>query len=121
MIQRGQAAERVVLARLRPWGLTILQFAVLRALRHAPPLHVRELARRVGRRRQSVGEALLGLLRNGWITDEVDIANRRLKGTRLTGPGATVLAGAEARLAALSLDRALALAQDDRREFGCDD
>jgi DNA-binding MarR family transcriptional regulator len=86
-----QALRRRCDAALRPTGLTMSQYAVLRALADHPRASAAELARRCFVTRQSLQDVLGGLRSAGWV-DEADLPARgRAKALRLTPPGQRLL------------------------------
>jgi DNA-binding MarR family transcriptional regulator len=70
--------------------LTVVQLGILADLDRAGALHLRELARRQGCRRQSVDEAIRSLAVAGWIR-RIPTADRRLSRWVLEPEGAAQL------------------------------
>lgn len=89
-----QALRRRCDNALRPTGLSMAQYAVLRALADHPAASAAELARLCFVTRQSLQDVLSGL-RSADLVDEADAAQRgRARGLRLTTGGKRRLARA---------------------------
>lgn len=91
----NQAMDR----RLRPLGLTVTQFACLRALRTSPGLSGSDLARRMFVSRQSMNGVVTGLEKRGLVTRSDAAGPRGDRATIVTGPALALLAQAEAAVA----------------------
>ncbi|MGV9803769.1 MarR family winged helix-turn-helix transcriptional regulator, partial [Mycobacterium sp. NPDC003449] len=89
-----QALRRRCDAALRPTGLSMAQYAVLRALADHPQASAAELARLCFVTRQSLQDTLGGL-RSGGLVEEGE-QRGRARELHLTGPGRKRLAGAHA-------------------------
>lgn len=84
-VKRLQQAVRVAAEReLRPLGLTMPQYAVLKALVDRPGLSNSELARRCFVTRQSMNEVLAGLHRAGLVIRVAHPHDGRMQQTQLT-------------------------------------
>jgi DNA-binding MarR family transcriptional regulator len=91
-----QSLRRRCDAALRPTGLSMAQYAALRALADHPDASASELARLCFVTRQSVGDLLAGL-RSGGLVDDTDAPRRgRAQSLKLTRLGRTRLAAAHA-------------------------
>ncbi|CAN5687105.1 MarR family transcriptional regulator [soil metagenome] len=89
-----QAIRRRCDAALRPTGLSMSQYAVLRALADHPDASAAELARLCFVTRQSLQDVLGGLRAAGYV-DDADTAPRgRARALRLTAAGRRRLEGA---------------------------
>lgn len=94
-----QSLRRRCDAVLRPTGLSMAQYAALRALADHPDASAAELARLCFVTRQSLGELLAGL-RSAGLVDDTDAPRRgRMQSLRLTRLGRTRLAGAHRAVA----------------------
>lgn len=91
----GQAMDRD----LRPLGLSVPQYACLRALCEVPGLSGSELARRVFVSRQSMNGVVLGLEKRGLIARPSDKSHGRTRQAEVTSDGLAVLNDAEERVA----------------------
>ncbi len=84
-VKRLQQAVRVAAeGELRPLGLTMPQYAALRALADRPGLSNSELARRCFVTRQSMNEVLAGLQRVGLVIRVAHPHDGRMQQTQLT-------------------------------------
>jgi DNA-binding MarR family transcriptional regulator len=91
-----QSLRRRCDAALRPTGLSMAQYAALRALADHPDASASELARLCFVTRQSLGD-LLGGLRSAGLVDDTDAPRRgRAQSLKLTKLGRTRLAAAHA-------------------------
>jgi len=94
-----QALRRRCDAALRPTGLSMAQYAALRALADHPDASASELARLCFVTRQSLGELLAGL-RSAGLVDDTDAPRRgRMQSLKLTRLGRAKLASAHAAVA----------------------
>ena len=91
-----QALRRKCDAALRPTGLSMAQYAALRALADHPDASASELARLCFVTRQSLGDLLTGL-RSAGLVDDTDVPRRgRAQALKLTRLGKARLASAHA-------------------------
>jgi len=94
-----QALRRRCDAALRPTGLSMAQYAALRALADHPDASASALARLCFVTRQSLGELLAGL-RSAGLVDDTDAPRRgRMQSLKLTRLGRAKLASAHAAVA----------------------
>jgi DNA-binding MarR family transcriptional regulator len=94
-----QALRRRCDAALRPTGLSMAQYAALRALADHPDASASELARLCFVTRQSLGDLVAGL-RSGGLVDDTDAPRRgRAQSLKLTRLGRTRLAAAHSAVA----------------------
>jgi DNA-binding MarR family transcriptional regulator len=91
----NQAMDR----ELRPLGLTVTQFACLRALRETPGLSGSALARRMFVSRQSMNGVVTGLEKRGLVLRSAVPGAHRDRGTVLTPTAADLLTDAERAVA----------------------
>ncbi|GAA4613499.1 MULTISPECIES: MarR family winged helix-turn-helix transcriptional regulator [Saccharopolyspora] len=89
--QVQQSFHRACEERLRPLGLSMSQYAVLRALADAPGAPAAELARRTFVTRQSLRDVLHGLQAAGLVTVADRPATGRARPVSLTDRGRAVL------------------------------
>ncbi|MFI7462315.1 MarR family winged helix-turn-helix transcriptional regulator [Nonomuraea sp. NPDC049646] len=94
--QVDQAFRRAGEERLRPLGLSIAQYALLRALADAPGAPAAELARRTFVTRQSLRDVLAGLTAAGLVSVAERPGVGRALPITLTGPGRALLDQADA-------------------------
>lgn len=85
--------------KLRPLGLSVPQFACLRALRDTPGLSGSELSRRMFVSRQSMNGVVLGLEKRELIARPSDKEHGRIRQAELTTAGCTLLGEAEGLVA----------------------
>ncbi len=102
--QAQQTFHRACAERLRPLGLTMSQYAVLRALADVPGAPAAELARRTFVTRQSLRDVLNGLRQAGLVTVADQPATGRSRPVTLTEAGRSQLNRADA----------IVMATDDR-------
>ncbi|HVV13425.1 MarR family winged helix-turn-helix transcriptional regulator [Amycolatopsis sp.] len=93
--QAQQAFHRAAEERLRPLGLSMSQYAVLRALADAPGAPAAELARRTFVTRQSLRDVLNGLRKAGLATVAERPTSGRALPVALTAEGQARLAEAD--------------------------
>ncbi|MET0700137.1 MAG: MarR family transcriptional regulator [Mycobacterium sp.] len=86
-----QAMRRRCDAALRPIGLSMSQYAVLRALADHPDASAAELARLCFVTRQSLQDVLGGLRSAGYVDDADSTARGRARALRLTSAGRRTL------------------------------
>jgi len=94
-----QALRRRCDAALRPTGLSMAQYAALRALADHPDASASELARLCFVTRQSLGELLTGLRSAGLVDDTDDPRRGRAQSLKLTRLGRAKLVSAHAAVA----------------------
>ncbi|WP_067884596.1 MarR family winged helix-turn-helix transcriptional regulator [Nocardia vaccinii] len=94
--QAQQTFHRACEERLRPLGLTMSQYAVLRALADVPGAPAAELARRTFVTRQSLRDVLSGLRKAGLVTVAEQPATGRSRPVTLTELGRSQLDRADA-------------------------
>jgi DNA-binding MarR family transcriptional regulator len=85
--------------RLRPLGLTVTQFACLRALQEHPGMSGAELARRLFVSRQSMNGVVAGLEERGYVDRSTPPGPRRDRAAILTDAAVARLEEAEAAVA----------------------
>jgi DNA-binding MarR family transcriptional regulator len=81
---------------LRSTGLSMAQYAVLRALADHPDASASELSRLCFVTRQSLQDVLVGLRSSGLVSESARPARGRARALELTAPGAKRLAAAHA-------------------------
>jgi DNA-binding MarR family transcriptional regulator len=91
-----QSLRRRCDAALRPTGLSMAQYAALRALADHPDASASELARLCFVTRQSLGDLLAGLRSGGFVEDTDAPQRGRAQALKLTRLGRTRLAAAHA-------------------------
>jgi DNA-binding MarR family transcriptional regulator len=112
-----QSLRRRCDAALRPTGLSMSQYAVLRALADHPDASAAELARRCFVTRQSLQDVLAGL-RLARLVEPTDAPARgRARSLRLTGQGLSRLEAGHAAVAGVETAMAHGLARAERREL----
>jgi DNA-binding MarR family transcriptional regulator len=94
--QVGQAFRRSSEEHLRELGLSMSQYAVLRALADQPGAPAAELARRTFVTRQSLRDVLGGLQKAGLVTVATQPTTRRALPITLTDTGRSLLSQADA-------------------------
>ena len=100
-----QALRRHCDAALRPTGLSMAQYTVLRALADHPDASASELARLCFVTRQSLQDVLAGLRAEGWVRDAARQVRGRSTALELTAAGRRTLAPGHA--AVLGVDAAM--------------
>lgn len=100
-----QALRRQCDSALKPTGLSMAQYAVLRALADHPDASAAELARLCFVTRQSLQDVLVGLRVAELVTDSDSPARGRAQSLALTASGRRRLAGADS--AVMSVDAAM--------------
>jgi DNA-binding MarR family transcriptional regulator len=93
--QTDQAFRKACEQRLRALGLSMSQYAVLRALADTPGAPAAELARRTFVTRQSLGDVLAGLRAAGWAAVAARPTARRALPVTLTDAGRSLLGQAD--------------------------
>lgn len=86
---------------LRPTGLSMAQYAALRALADLPEASASELARRCFVTRQSLQDLLAGLRTAGLVTDAASAPRGRARALALTAAGRDRLAAGDAAVDAV--------------------
>lgn len=86
---------------LRPTGLSMAQYAALRALADLPEASASELARRCFVTRQSLQDLLIGLRSAGLVTDAPSAPRGRARALALTAAGRKRLAAGDAAVDAV--------------------
>jgi DNA-binding MarR family transcriptional regulator len=107
----NQAMDR----ELRPLGLTVTQFACLRALGETPGLSGSDLARRMFVSRQSMNGVVTGLEKRGLVVRSVTPGAHRDRGTTLTPAAADLLTDAEEAVAHVVSTMTRGVPPDDLR------
>lgn len=112
-----QSLRRRCDAALRPTGLSMAQYAALRALADMPEASASDLARRCFVTRQSLQDLLAGLRSAGLVTDAASAPRGRAQALALTPAGRKRLA--EADVAVNEVDTAMVseLTQGQRRQL----
>lgn len=112
-----QALRRHCDAALRPTGLSMAQYTVLRALADHPDASAAQLARRCFVTRQSLQDVLAGLRAEGWVRDARKQSGGRSIALELTAAGRRRLAPGHA--AVLEVDAAMieGLSPTERRRL----
>lgn len=90
-----QRLRQVCDEELRGRGVSMAQYAVLRALADEPGLTSAELARRCFVTRQSLGDVLAGLTSGGLVDVTESVRSGRSRPVVLTPEGVALLAGAD--------------------------
>lgn len=90
-----QRLRQVCDEELRGRGVSMAQYAVLRALADEPGLTSAELARRCFVTRQSLGDVLAGLTSGGLVEVTESVRSGRSRPVVLTPEGVALLAGAD--------------------------
>lgn len=90
-----QRLRQVCDEELRGRGVSMAQYAVLRALADEPGLTSAELARRCFVTRQSLGDVLAGLTSGGFVEVTESVRSGRSRPVVLTPEGVALLAGAD--------------------------
>lgn len=111
--QAQQAFHRSCEERLRPLGLSMAQYAVLRALADAPGAPAAELARRTFVTRQSLRDVLNGLQTAGLLSVADQPAAGRARPVTLTKSGRSQLDRAETIVIAMDDHMTADLTPDD--------
>jgi DNA-binding MarR family transcriptional regulator len=90
-----QSLRRRCDAALRPTGLSMAQYAALRALADLPEASASDLARRCFITRQSLQDVLTGLRSAGLVTDAASAPRGRARALALTAAGRKRLAAGD--------------------------
>ncbi|WP_103350392.1 MarR family winged helix-turn-helix transcriptional regulator [Amycolatopsis sp. CA-128772] len=118
LIKRAQQAlNQTCTDRLRPLGLSMSQYAVLRALDDHPGASSAELARITFVTRQSLRDVLSGLRTAGLVTVAEQAPTGRARPVTLTPSGHAQLKAAEDLVARVEEDMLDTLSADQRRRL----
>jgi DNA-binding MarR family transcriptional regulator len=112
-----QALRRRCDAALRPTGLSMAQYAALRALADLPEASASELARRCFVTRQSLQDLLTGLRSAGLVTDAHSAPRGRARALALTAAGRKRLAAGDAAVNAVDAAMVADLGRTERRQL----
>lgn len=112
-----QSLRRRCDAALRPTGLSMAQYAALRALADLPEASASELARRCFVTRQSLQDLLTGLRSAGLITDAPAAPRGRARALALTATGRKRLAAGDAAVDAVDVAMVDGLTQPERNRL----
>ncbi len=96
-----RVVRRAIQEAVRSYGLSVNEFTTLSVLARRHGLSNAQLARRSLVSPQSANEVLLALERQGLVRRQAHPAHGRILQTRLTAKGRRVLAGCDARVAAV--------------------
>jgi DNA-binding MarR family transcriptional regulator len=112
-----QSLRRRCDAALRPTGLSMAQYAALRALADLPEASASELARRCFVTRQSLQDLLTGLRSAGLVTDAATAQRGRARALALTATGRKRLAAGDAAVDAVDAAMVDGLTPVERRRL----
>ncbi|HEV7421486.1 MAG TPA: helix-turn-helix domain-containing protein [Mycobacterium sp.] len=112
-----QSLRRRCDAALRPTGLSMAQYAALRALADLPDASASELARRCFVTRQSLQDLLTGLRSAGLVTDAPTAPRGRARALALTATGRKRLAAGDAAVDAVDVAMVDGLTQPERNRL----
>lgn len=112
-----QSLRRRCDAALRPTGLSMAQYAALRALADLPEASASELARRCFVTRQSLQDLLTGLRSAGLVTDAPAAPRGRARALALTATGLKRLAAGDAAVDAVDVAMVDGLTQPERNRL----
>jgi DNA-binding MarR family transcriptional regulator len=112
-----QSLRRRCDAALRPTGLSMAQYAALRALADLPDASASELARRCFVTRQSLQDLLTGLRSAGLVTDAPTAPRGRARALALTASGRKRLAAGDAAVDAVDVAMVDGLTQPERNRL----
>jgi DNA-binding MarR family transcriptional regulator len=112
-----QSLRRRCDAALRPTGLSMAQYAALRALADLPEASASELARRCFVTRQSLQDLLTGLRSAGLVTDAPAAPRGRARALALTATGRKRLAAGDAAVDAVDVAMVDGLTQPERNRL----
>jgi DNA-binding MarR family transcriptional regulator len=112
-----QSLRRRCDAALRPTGLSMAQYAALRALADLPEASASELARRCFVTRQSLQDLLTGLRSAGLITDAPAASRGRARALALTATGRKRLAAGDAAVDAVDVTMVDGLTPTERNRL----
>jgi DNA-binding MarR family transcriptional regulator len=103
-------------AALRPTGVSMAQYAVLRALADHPNASASELSRLCFVTRQSLQDVLTGLRSAGFITESGERSRGRARSLEVTTAGAKRLAAAHAAVIAVESMMVQTISPAERRQ-----
>jgi DNA-binding MarR family transcriptional regulator len=112
-----QSLRRRCDAALRPTGLSMAQYATLRALADLPDASASELARRCFVTRQSLQDLLTGLRSAGLVTDASTAPRGRARALALTATGRKRLAAGDAAVDAVDVAMVDGLTPQERNRL----
>jgi DNA-binding MarR family transcriptional regulator len=112
-----QSLRRRCDAALRPTGLSMAQYAALRALDDLPEASASDLARRCFITRQSLQDLLAGLRSAGLVTDAATAPRGRARALALTPTGRKRLATGDAAVNGVDAAMVADLTQAERRQI----
>jgi DNA-binding MarR family transcriptional regulator len=112
-----QSLRRRCDAALRPTGLSMAQYAALRALADLPEASASELARRCFVTRQSLQDLLTGLRSAGLVTDAQSAPRGRARALALTAAGRKRLTAGDAAVNAVDAAMVVDLRPTERRQL----
>jgi DNA-binding MarR family transcriptional regulator len=112
-----QSLRRRCDAALRPTGLSMAQYAALRALADLPEASASELARRCFVTRQSLQDLLAGLRSAGLVTDAHSAPRARARALALTAAGRKRLAAGDDAVNAVDAAMVADLGRTERRQL----
>jgi len=110
-----QSLRRRCDAALRPTGLSMAQYAALRALADLPDASASELARRCFVTRQSLQDLLTGLRSAGLVADAPSAPRGRARALALTAAGRKRLVAGDAAVDAVDVAMVADLTAAERR------
>jgi DNA-binding MarR family transcriptional regulator len=112
-----QSLRRRCDAALRPTGLSMAQYAALRALADHPEASASDLARRCFITRQSLQDVLTGLRSAGLVTDAASAPRGRARALALTAAGRKRLAAGDAAVNGVDAAMVADLMPTERRQM----
>jgi DNA-binding MarR family transcriptional regulator len=112
-----QSLRRQCDAALRPTGLSMAQYAALRALADMPEASASDLARRCFVTRQSLQDLLTGLRSAGLVADAPSAPRGRARALALTSAGRKHLVAADAAVDEVDAAMVADLTQTQRRQL----
>jgi DNA-binding MarR family transcriptional regulator len=112
-----QSMRRRSDAALRPTGLSMAQYAALRALADLPEASASDLARRCFITRQSLQDVLTGLRSASLVTDAPSPPRGRARALALTTAGRTRLAAGDAAVNGVDAAMVADLTPPERRQM----
>jgi DNA-binding MarR family transcriptional regulator len=112
-----QSLRRRCDAALRPTGLSMAQYAALRALADLPGASASELARRCFVTRQSLQDLLTGLRSAGLVADAQSAPQGRARALALTAAGRKRLVAGDAAVNAVDAAMVVDLGRTERRQL----
>jgi DNA-binding MarR family transcriptional regulator len=112
-----QSLRRQCDAALRPTGLSMAQYAALRALADLPDASASDLARRCFITRQSLQDVLTGLRSAGLVTDAASAPRGRARALALTAAGRKRLAAGDTAVNGVDAAMVADLTPPERRQM----